>query len=278
VGVVCQFHIHRAQITFDALDTDTGEMTNGKIPSSREAVVGRSGAFEAQDMHVAVEACNGRYFVVRALERAGAVPELAVHAQALRWGRKRRATTHRADARLLRPLPSQGRLSQAWIPPEHICFLRIPTRLRKMLSDEATAWRERIEATRFTWACRCRGLEGERARPWLARLELAAAARERSEVCVRMIKAVGGQLMPADTERRCFLRRQAGCRALERHFGVGDVLALTILTAGYVGRLRRSRPAGAGCRTCRRGGALRPPRPARQAHQARLAAAALGAA
>lgn len=50
----------------------------------------------------------------------------------------------RPDARWLWTLLSQGSLPEAWIPPDHICFLRIRTRLRKTLGDEAVAWRQRI--------------------------------------------------------------------------------------------------------------------------------------
>jgi transposase len=245
--VVAGFDIHRAQITFDALDTDTGEVTTGRIAANPEAVVGWVGRLAGREVHVAVEACTGWYFVVRALERAGAVPHLAEVAEtrALR-GRKRRAKTDRADARWLRTLLSQGRLPEAWIPPDHICFLRIRTRLRKTLSDEAIAWRERIQATLFHLGLPSlpAGLEGERAREWLSRLELPAAARERIEVCLRMIEAVERELAPVDTELRRFSRQQAGCLALQRHFGVGGVLAPTILAElGDVGRLRRSRQA-----------------------------------
>jgi transposase len=86
----------------------------------------------------------------RARERGGAVPHLAeiVETRALRV-RKRRAKTDRADARWLRTLLSQGRLPEAWIPPDHVCFPRIRSRLRETLRDERTAWRERIQASLF---------------------------------------------------------------------------------------------------------------------------------
>jgi transposase len=59
-----------------------------------------------------------------------------------------------------------------------------------------------------------------------------------------MIEAVEGRLAPVDAELRRFSCRQAGCRALQRQFGVGGVLAPTILAElGDVGRLRRSRQA-----------------------------------
>ena len=241
------FDIHRAQITFDALDTDTGEVLTGRIASTPEAVAEWVGRFPGREVHVALEACTGWYFVARALEQAGAVPHLAEVAEtrALR-GRKRRAKTDRADARWLRTLLSQGRLPEAWIPPDQICFLRIRTRLRKTLGDEAVAWRQRIQATLFHLGLPAlpAGMEGERARQWLSQIELHAAARERIEVCLAMIEAHEGQIAPIECELRAYSRRQRGCRALEQHFGIGPVTAPTILAElGDVTRLRRSRQA-----------------------------------
>jgi transposase len=248
MGIVdAGFDVHRRQITFDALDNETGEVTTGRIAATPEAVEAWVGRFAGKEVHVAVEACTGWYFVCRALARAGAIPHLAEIAEtrALR-GRKRRAKTDRADARWLRTLLSQGRLPEAWIPPDHICWLRIRTRLRKTLCDEATAWRQRIQATLFHLGLPSlpSGVEGERAREWLSRLELPAAARERIEVCLEMIEALEHRLAPIERELRAFSRRQRGCRALERHFGVGATTAPTILAElGDVTRLRRSRQA-----------------------------------
>ena len=82
--------VHRSQITFDALDTETGEI--GPAGSARRPRRSRSGrsAFQGAKLHVALEACTGWYFVVRALQRAGAVAHLAevTETRALR-GRKR---------------------------------------------------------------------------------------------------------------------------------------------------------------------------------------------
>jgi transposase len=241
------FDIHRAQITFDALDAETGEVITGRIAATPAAVVEWVGRFPDREVHVALEACTGWYFVVRALERAGAVAHLAEVAEtrALR-GRKRRAKTDRTDARWLRKLLSEGRLPEAWIPPDHICFLRIRTRLRKTLGDEATAWRQRIQATLFHLGLPSlpAGAKGERARQWLSQFELPAAARERIEVCLAMIEAIEAQMAPVESELRAFSRRQRGCRALERHFGIGAVTAPAILAElGDVTRLHRSRQA-----------------------------------
>ena len=38
MAIVAGFDVHRAQITFDALDTVTGEVHRGRIRADREAV------------------------------------------------------------------------------------------------------------------------------------------------------------------------------------------------------------------------------------------------
>lgn len=242
------FDIHRAQITFDALEIATGEVVRGRIDSTPAAVVEWVGRFPEREVHVAVEACTGWHFVVRALESAGAIPHLAEVAEtsALR-GRKRRAKTDRADARWLRELLTEGRLPEAWIPPDHICELRTRTRLRKTLVDEATSWRQRIQATLFHLGQPSlpAGVSGDQAREWLEARELSPAARERIEVALAMIEALEAQVAPLERELRRFARSQAGCRALAaRHFGIGELTAPVIVAElGDATRLSRSRQA-----------------------------------
>jgi Transposase len=106
--------------------------------------------FAGQQVESAVEACTGWRFVCYALVAAGAVPHLAepVETRALR-GRKRRAKTDREDARWLRELLADGRLPEAWIPPEHVRQWRSRARLRHTLLSERTQWFQRIRATLY---------------------------------------------------------------------------------------------------------------------------------
>src|SRR3954470_125533 len=130
MAIVAGFDVHRAQITFDALDTETGEGSRGRIDATPAAVTRWVERFEGPEIEVAVEACTGWLFVCDALARAGARPHLAepVEARALR-GRKRRAKTHREGARLLRDLLADGRMREAGIPPEHVRQWRSRARL-----------------------------------------------------------------------------------------------------------------------------------------------------
>jgi transposase len=202
---------------------------------------------DASEVHVAVEACTGWLFVCAALVAAGATPHLAepVETRALR-GRKRRAKTDREDARWLRELLAEGRLPEAWIPPEHVREWRSRARLRHTLIDARTQWLQRIQATLFHHGVsgtpeRLRTGEG---RAFLERLPLPADARERIEVALAMIDAIEAQIDPLERELRQLARRQTGCRALMGLYGMGELTSLvTLCELGDVRRLSASRKA-----------------------------------
>ena len=242
------FDIHRAQITFDALDTETGEVLTGRIPATPGAVVEWVGRFPGREVHVALEACTGWFFVARALECAGAVPHLAEVAEtrALR-GRKRRAKTDRADARWLRQLLFEGRLPESWMPPEHVRQWRSRARLRNTLAGERTSWVQRIRAVLYHHGIAgapddLRTLAG---RQFLATLELPVDASERIAVALEIIDLLEIQIATIERELRALARRQTGCRALmDKLYGIGELSSLvTLCELGDVSRLHASRQA-----------------------------------
>jgi len=247
MAIVAGFDVHRAQITFDGLDTETGEISRGRIDSTPAAVARWVARFAGREVHVAVEACTGWLFVCDALTAAGAVAHLAepVEARALR-GRKRRAKTDREDARWLRELLAAGRLPEAWIPPEHVRQWRSRARMRHTLIDERTAWMQRIQATLFH-----HGVGGtpdklrtRAGREFLAGLQLPQDARERIAIALGMVDAIDAQIAPLERELRRLARRQTGCRALMRLYGMGELTALvTLCELGDVARLSASRKA-----------------------------------
>ena len=104
---------HRAQITAEWVDTVTGELSRSRVaPAHRECVRRFLARFEGQELEVALEATTGWRFVVEELQRVGAGVHLAEPAEtAARRGRKKRAKTDRADARLLRELVMVGSLA-----------------------------------------------------------------------------------------------------------------------------------------------------------------------
>jgi transposase len=246
-AIVAGFDVHRRQITFDAIDTVTGELWRGQLESTPAAVELWVGRFPDRVVHVAVEACTGWLFVCRALERTGAVAHLAepVETSALR-GRKRRAKTDRADAKWLRELLCEGRLPEAWCPPEHVRQWRSRARLRNTLLSERTSWIQRIRATLYHHGVAgapddLRTLAG---REFLAALDLPVDAAERLRVALEIIDMLEIQLTAIERDLRILARHQAGCRALMGQYGMGELSALvTLVELGDVGRMHASRQA-----------------------------------
>jgi transposase len=123
-----------------------------------------------------------------------------------------------------------GRLPESWIPPGHLLDLRARVRLRHTLVDERREWQQRMQAVLYHHGVPPRSwLLGAESRAWLTSLALPFTAREQLTVALQMIDALDAQLAPLDHELRNYARRQAGCRALMRHYGIGPLTAVTIL-------------------------------------------------
>jgi transposase len=244
MAIVAGFDVHRAQITFEALDTETGEVARGRIDATPAAVTRWTERFDGGEIHVAVEACPGWLFVCDALVAAGAVARLAepVETRALR-GRKRRAKTDREDARWLRELLADGRLPAAWIPPEHVRQWRSRARRRHTLIGERTQWMPRIPATLFHHGIGAtpETLGTRAGRTFLEGLQLTQDARERIEIALAMVDAIDAQIAALERELRQLARRQTGGKALMRLYGMGELTSLVRLCElGDVGRLSAS--------------------------------------
>jgi hypothetical protein len=59
VAIVAGFDVHRNQITFDALETLSGEVIRGRIASTPAAVRAWVERFAGREVEVALEACTG---------------------------------------------------------------------------------------------------------------------------------------------------------------------------------------------------------------------------
>src|SRR5437763_15834295 len=232
MAVVMGVDQHRGQITGEWLDTVTGEVQRARVaPADRSAVRKFLQRFRGCELEVALEATTGWRFVVEELRRVGAVVHLAEPAEtAARRGNKKRPKNDRADARHLRELLMVKRLPESWIPPDHILDLRARVRLRHTLSEQRGEWQQRIQATLYHHGCpQRRQLMTGDGREWLAAQSLPAAAREQVTVALAMIDSLDRQLAPPDEELRAYARRQAGCKALMGHYGIGSLVAVTIL-------------------------------------------------
>ena len=231
MSIVMGLDQHRGQITGEWIDTDTGEVQRARVaPADRAHVRKWLSRFRGRELEVALEATTGWRFVVEELRRVGAVVHLAEPAETagLR-GPKKRAKGDRADARHLRELLMIERLPESWIPPDHILDLRARVRLRHALSEQRGEWQQRIQATLYHHGCpQRRNLMVGDGRDWLVAQPLPIAAREQVTVALGMIDALDHQLAPLDKELRAYARRQAGCKALMAHYGIGELTAVTI--------------------------------------------------
>ena len=210
---------HRAQITAEWLDTDTGEISRARVaPADRAGVRRFLRRFRGQALEVALEATTGWRFVVEELRAIGANVHLAEPAEtaALR-GNKKRAKNDRADARHHRELLLAGRLPESWIPPDHILDLRARVRLRHALTEQRAEWQQRIQSVLYHHGCPKRGdLINTAGLAWLAAQPLAASAREQVTIALAMIEALDAQLTPLDKQLRAYARRHPGMQGADR--------------------------------------------------------------
>jgi transposase len=238
---------HRGQITGEWIDTETGEVERTRVaPADRASVRRFLERFVGQEVEAALEATTGWRFLVEELRGIGAVVHLAEPAEtSARRGNKKRAKNDRADARHLRELLMIGRLPESWIPPDHILDLRARVRLRHTLSAQRSEWQQRMQAVLYHHGCpQRRQLMVGDGREWLAAQPLPAAAREQITVALAVVDALEVQIAPLDKELRAFARRQAGCKALMAHYGIGGLTAVTILAElGDCQRFSSSRDA-----------------------------------
>ncbi|MCA1677777.1 MAG: transposase, partial [Actinobacteria bacterium] len=246
--------LHRAQITYNALNTDSGEVRTGRIcPANRATVRAFLAGLSGSETVVAVEAMTGWRFIAEECARAGVDVRLAEPAETRqRQERKRRAKTDKLDARLLRELLVEGRLPESWIPPEHILDLRAKVRLRKTLVSQRTQWLQRVHAVLFHHGVpvqpgRLARLDARSVHEQLADLQLPEVAEQQITVALRMVEHLNDEVHALDLELERFARRQPGCRALMGHYGIGLRVRCASprwaplaprLTAAALGRLR----------------------------------------
>lgn len=247
MSIVMGLDQHRGQITGEWIDTGTGEVKRSRVtPADRAHVRKWLSRFRGEELEVALEATTGWRFLVEELHRVGAVVHLAEPAETAGLkGPKKRAKNDRADARHLRELLMVGRLPESWVPPDHILDLRARVRLRHELGEQRSEWQQRIQATLYHHGCpQRRQLMVGDGRDWLAAQPLPETAREQVTVALAMIDALDLQMRPIEKELRSWARRQAGCKALMAHYGIGELTAVTILAElGDCTRFSSSRQA-----------------------------------
>ncbi|HEV2257955.1 MAG TPA: transposase [Streptosporangiaceae bacterium] len=285
--IVGGLDIHRKQVTFDYLDTETGEVRRGQIAPADRAHLGAWLARFAghDDVVFAVEGCAGWRYVAEELAAAGIAAHLAEPAgTAARRGRKRHAKTDKTDARHLRMLLAEGRLPECWIPPGHILECRALLELYHDLRRERTAWAQRIHAVLFHQGAPALGEGTLRTEKGVAGLRAAAAAHLSAAgqlqvaTALEVIDALEARLHVVRHQLTDAARHLTGAKVLAaRLYGVGPVtgLAITCWLAG-AGRFSSSRQAVRFAGPGHHRVLLRPQGPAREAVPAGAAGAALG--
>jgi transposase len=252
--IVGGLDIHRKQITFDYLDTVTGEVRRGQIaPADRAHLRAWLARFHGRDdVAFAAEGCTGWRYVAEELAAAGVVAHLAEPADtAFARGRKRHAKTDKTDCRHLRMLLAEGRLPECWIPPGHILECRALLETYHDLRRERTAWAQRIHAVLFHQGAPALGDGALRSEQGLAALRqvsatrLSPAGQLQIATALDVIAALETQLHELRHQLLDAARHLAGAKVLaERLYGVGPVTALAMTCwLGGAGRFSSSRKA-----------------------------------
>src|SRR5229473_1675167 len=254
MAIVGGFDIHRRQVTFDYLDTVTGQVCRGRIdPASRAALRSWLARFAGRDdVTFAVEGCTGWRYVAEELAAAGVAAHVGEPADtAAARGRKRHAKTDKTDSRHLRQLLAEGRLPECWVPPGQILECRALLETYHDLRAEHTAWVQRIHAVFFHQGAPALGEGALRTEQGPAALRVTAAAhlspggQLQVATALDMLAAVGARMEVLRTQLRYAARHLTGAKVpAARLYGVGPVtaLALTCWLAGE-GRFSSSRKA-----------------------------------
>jgi transposase len=220
--------IHRKQLTFDYLDTVTGQVTRGRVaPADREHLRAWLGRFAGRaDAAFAIEGCTGWRYVAGELAAAGIGVHLAEPADtAFARGRKRHAKTDKTDSRHLRQLLAEGRLPECWIPPEQALEGRALLEAYHDLRAEHTAWIQRLHAVFFHQG--------------------APAGQQQAVVAAAMLTCLETQMHQLRHRLLEAARHMRGARVLAgRLYGVGPLTALALTCwLGGAGRFSSARKA-----------------------------------
>jgi len=238
--------VHREQITFDWVDSETGEVRRGRIePATRlacrhwlkQSFAGRP------DVKLAVEGCTGWRFLVEEMQAAGVEAHLAEPADtAGQRGPKKRAKTDRTDAKLLRELLAAGRLPESWVPPSHVLEVRTLARTYLSLSADRQAWQQRIQAQLYhQGVAPIRNLLSAEGRAQLAAADLSPAGRSTVELALCLVDGLTQQMLALKAQLEGLAHSLPGPRALDALYGIGPLTAVVIWAElGDCRRFRRS--------------------------------------
>jgi transposase len=255
MAIVGGMDIHRKQITFDYLDTGSGEVSRGQVrPADRVHLREWLARFAGRDeVAFAIEGCTGWRYVAEELARAGIAVHLAEPADtAAARGRKRRAKTDRGDARHVRGLLETGRIPECWIPPAHVLECRALLETYHDLRSEHTGWVQRIHAVLFHQGVPALPAVRTGQNPDVRAVLAASAAAHLTgsgqlqvTVAADMLACLEGHMNDLRNRIRAEAQRMPAARELSaRLYGVGPLSALALACwLGGAGRFSSSRQA-----------------------------------
>lgn len=253
MSIVGGLDIHRNQLTFDYVETETGRQERGRIAAAdRERLAAWLTRFDTSiPVAFALEGCTGWRYVVEEMQKAGVHPHLAEPADtaALR-GPKRRAKTDKADAKHLRELLDAGRLPECYIPPEQVLEWRATLELYSDLRVEHSGWAQRVHATCFHQGTTALGQAGvvrgsrERLMSIVAE-QLSPVGRLQVTTALSVMDALDEHLGCLRQRIVATARQVAGAQALmDAIYGVGPMTSLALVCwLGGADRFSSSRKA-----------------------------------
>lgn len=235
--------LHRRRTVIVRKDAFSGEVAGvariANDPGVLVAEVAKAGPGAA----VAIEATNGWYWAVDALEAAGFAVSLTHPAGCVGF-KNRRVKNDVNDAAELADLLRLGRLPTAWIAPPPVRELRELVRFRHKLVDARSGMKNQVHAVLakngvLVPMSDLFGLAGSRL---LDRLALPAGYQYRIGVLRTLIGAHDEQIDRLDRLIARALAEDAGYRAIQVIPGIGPVLA-AVLVAEIGDVTRFARPA-----------------------------------
>jgi transposase len=198
-----------------------------------------------------MEGCTGWRYIAEEMAKAGVTAHLAEPAETstLR-GRKRRAKTDLADAKLLRELLATGRLAECYIPPAQVLEWRALLELYQDLRTQHSGWAQRIQAVCFHQGATAPGqagiVRGDRARlKQVVDEQLSVSGRLQVNTALAMMDVLADHLERLRRRLLSTSRGVKGARVLMHDiYGVGPLSSLALCAwLGGADRFSSSRKA-----------------------------------
>jgi transposase len=217
--------LHRRRSTIVRMD-EAGEVVSAVNLDNDPIAIALEVAKAGPDPEVAVEATYGWYWLVDALQDAGANVRLA-HSLGVRMYQHQRVKNDRRDAAHLADLLRMGRLPQAWIAPPPTRELRELVRHRAKLVALRTGLRCQVHAilAKEGVTVPMSDLFGVRGTRLLDELQLAPAYDKRVRSLRELLAVYDREIDTFERDTHQALRGHAGYEAVQTIHGVGRILA-----------------------------------------------------